>query len=46
MVFFLQERITPELDHLVSNTIRTEEVPDSLCDQNDDLTKGSALRNQ
>jgi len=46
MVLFLQEGITAELNHLVSNTICTEEVSDSLRDQNDDLTKGSALRNQ
>ena len=46
MVFFLQEWITAELNHLISNTIRTKEVSDGLRDQNDDLTKGSALRNQ
>lgn len=38
MVFFLQERVTVELDHLVSNTVRTKEVTDGLRDQNDNLT--------
>lgn len=38
MILFLQEWVTTELDHLISNTVSTQEVPDRLCDQNDNLT--------
>jgi len=44
VIFFLQERVTTELDHLIGNAVRTQEVSDSLRDQNNDLTRGLALQ--
>lgn len=43
MVLFLQERVTVELNHLICDAVRAQEVSDSLRDENDDLTRGLAL---
>ena len=44
MVLFLQERVTIEFDNLFSDTVRTQEVSDGLCDKNNNLKKRLALR--
>ena len=44
MVLLLQERVTVEFNDLFSDSVRTQEVSDSLCDKNNNLPKRLVLQ--